>query len=143
MACSTSATWRLSGLLGTMKSTVDGRRNAGLGQQLLGFGHVAPGDRKLLLEVGALGADPLVARQHLAVEYDVRQRLAVDGGLQRLAHARILAEWAVLAGIAVGQIEREALVADLDLGGELELGIGPDLLRSVASARSMSRGCRT
>ena len=66
--------------------------------------------------------------RHLAVEDDVGKRLAVDGGFERLAHARVLAERAVLSGLAVGEIEGKALVADLDLGGELELGIGLDLL---------------
>ena len=47
MAWMTSATCRLSGLFGTMKSTRDGRRHAGVGKQLLGLGHIAPRHREL------------------------------------------------------------------------------------------------
>src|SRR5262245_541483 len=103
-------------------------RHASLGDELLGLGHVAAGDGKLFLVIAALRAHPLVTGQHLAVEHDVGEGLAIDGRLQRLAYAWILAERAVLAGLAVGEIEREPEVAYLDLGCELEFRIGADLL---------------
>src|SRR5262245_62520895 len=105
-----------------------GCRHAGIGNELFGLSHVAARHRELFLVVGALRAHPLVAGQHLAVEHHVGESLTVDGRLQRLAYAWILAEWAVLAGLAVGKIEREPEVAYLDLGCELELRIGADLL---------------
>ena len=68
----TSATACVSAPFGTMKSTANGVGDARFLQQRLGLGDVARRDRKLLLVIRILRADPLVARHELAVEHHLR-----------------------------------------------------------------------
>src|SRR5262245_42114878 len=94
--------------------------DAGLLEQRLGLGEIALGDRKALLIIEVLRADPLVAGNELAVEHHLVQRLAVDAELECLTHPRILAQ-RIVGLRSVAEIEHDAEEAERHRLPELEL----------------------
>ena len=105
------------GALGHHEIDGDGEGGAGFLQQRLGFCDIALRNRKVLLIVGMLRADPLIARNELAVEHDLGERLAVDRQAERLAHLFRLAERALV--LVVADIDGDAEITDLERGRQL------------------------
>src|SRR5438093_1980463 len=107
-------------------------REAGVGEQLLRAGDVASGALARLVEEHADRRDGRASRRVKAVPHHLVQRLAVDGELQRLAHARVVGERRaeiarrVLLARLVSQVDRDALVAEPRHVGQLEASFALD-----------------
>ena len=123
----TSATDCGSAPLGTMKIDVERRRDPGLFEQRLGFPNIALGHRKILLIIKIFRVHPLIAGNEFAVEDDLIKRLAVDRGVERLAHGGRFAE-RIFRSLAITDIDVDAHVAKPECGRELKLGVGADIL---------------
>jgi hypothetical protein len=91
-----------------------GIRHARFLQQLLRALHVALRDRRALAVEAVAWRDPLVAGHALALHRDLDDRVAIERKLERFAHASVLAERILLREVALADVDRDALVADLD-----------------------------
>jgi hypothetical protein len=69
----------------------------------------------------------LVAGLGLAFHRHLDQRLAINRELERLAHPGILAERVLLRQVALGDVDGDALVAQLDDLGDAEAAVAPQL----------------
>ena len=96
----------------------DRRGHAGFLQQRPGLGDVALADRIGFLIVGMVRVDPLVTRLEFAVEHHLIDRLAIDRQIKRLPHLGGLAQRTL--GLVLADIERDALIAELDRGREFQ-----------------------
>ena len=102
--------------------------DAGFLQQLLGARDVALGHRHVLRIEDIAGRHPLVADDRLIVHHHLHQALPVQRQLEGLAHARVAAQRRALGLVALADVDRDALVADLGDGRGLELLLGLQLL---------------
>jgi len=90
-----------------------GMGHAGLLQQGLGARNVALRDRYVLRVVEVARRDPLVSGGGLAVHHHLCQPLSVQRKLEGLAHAGVAPERVLLGLVALADVDRDALVADL------------------------------
>ena len=98
-------------------------RHARLLQELLRALEVPLGHARALAVVLVGRRHPLVARLRLAFHDHLDDGVAVERELERLAHARVLAERVLLRHVALADVDGDALVADLDDLGHLEAAV--------------------
>ena len=104
----------------------------GVGQELLGARHVAPGALPALVEEDADRRDRRAARRVETVPRDLVQRLPIDAELERFANARVVGQrrpevgGRVLLARLVAQVDRDALIAEPGHVRQLELSLALD-----------------
>ena len=97
----------------------------GVRDEFLRAGEVAGRNRRVLLVIGVLRVDPLIAGHELAVEHNIIDRLAIDRQRQRLADALVSEDF---RGVPLADIDGHALIAELKGRADLEPRVGANIL---------------
>ena len=112
-------------------------RQAGIGQELLGFGDVTGGALAALVIERAHGGDRRAARRVLAVPGDLIQCLTIDAEIQRLANPGIVGERRPqidrrrVLPVLVVEVDGDALIVEAGNAGDHE----PALLLQAGGVR--------